>query len=92
MVAEYQKRSNVGIGIGIGTQILGKAIMGTAGATALGVCGAVLAIAGAVLFIWGCCQYAIGKGYSGTTGLLGLLSVFGLIALVVIPDRRKKVV
>ena len=92
MVAEYQKRSNVGVGIGIVAQILGKAIMVTAGATALGVCGAVLAIAGGVLFLWGCCQYAIGKGYSGVTGLLGLLSVLGLIVLVVIPDRRKKVV
>ena len=92
MVAEYQKRSNVGVGIGLVTQILGKVIMGTAGTTALGMFGAVLAIAGSVLFLWGCWQYAIGKGYSGVTGLLGLLSVFGLIVLLVIPDRRRTAV
>ena len=35
---------------------------------------------------------ALGKGYSGVTGLLGLLSVFGLIVLLLIPDRRRTVV
>jgi hypothetical protein len=91
MIAEYQRRSNLGVGIGIVGLVFGKGMMAAAGATPLGLCGAVLGTGGAILYIWGCCQYAIGKGYSGVMGLLGVLSVLGLIALLVIPDRRKEV-
>ena len=51
----------------------------------LGIC----RILGFVLVIWGCCNYMIGKGYSGWLGLLGLLSILGLIILVCFPDRYK---
>jgi hypothetical protein len=90
MAAAYQKRSNVGVGVGLLTQIVGKVLMMSAGANLLGAFGAMLAIGGAILFIWGCGQFAIAKGYSGVLGLLGLLSFLGLIALVAIPVRRKK--
>ena len=40
-----------------------------------------------VLFIWGCVDYGRSKGYSGWFGLLGLLACFGLLALVLMPDK-----
>jgi hypothetical protein len=45
--------------------------------------------AGFILFIWGCGQYAKGKGYSAYFGALGLLSIVGLVVLVVFPDKFK---
>jgi len=50
---------------------------------------AVFAWGGILLFIWGLWNYARGKGYKGTWGLLGLLSVFGLIILAFFPDKKK---
>ena len=48
-------------------------------------------IAGAIMFIWGCSNYALGKGYSrGWGAVAGLLSCLGLIILVLLPDRRKE--
>jgi hypothetical protein len=47
------------------------------------------AIPGGLIFIWGCGQYARAKGYSPWFGLLGLLSIVGLILLVFFPDKHK---
>jgi hypothetical protein len=42
---------------------------------------------GAGLLVAGLCYYAKSKGYHPALGLLGLLSLFGLIALAVLPDK-----
>ena len=44
---------------------------------------------GSILFIIGCCFYAKGKGYNGAWGLLGLLSLIGLLILVCMKDKHK---
>lgn len=44
---------------------------------------------GAAGIIWGCMNYAEGKGHPKWLGLLGLLSVLGLIILVMFPDHYK---
>jgi hypothetical protein len=44
---------------------------------------------GFIFFIWGCSSYAQGKGYSQWIGALGLLSIFGLVVLAVLPDKHK---
>jgi len=44
---------------------------------------------GAALLVVGCMYYAVGKGYRRELGLLGLLSVFGVIALIYMPDKEK---
>jgi hypothetical protein len=44
---------------------------------------------GVVLFLWGCGQYARGKGYSVYWGALGLLYIIGLLVLVLMPDKHK---
>jgi hypothetical protein len=48
-----------------------------------------MAWVGLVLWIWGCVNYAEGKGYSKWFGLLGLLSFIGLAILVIMHDRNK---
>ncbi len=97
MIAEYQKKSNIGVGIGFLAQIAGRVIMSQgyassanlAGNLPLVIAGSIVALAGAALFLWGCVQYCLGKGYSGWMGLLGLLSCFGLIVLIFLPDKYK---
>ncbi len=37
----------------------------------------------------GCIKYAHSKGYSTIVGLLGLLSIFGLLILVLLPNKWK---
>lgn len=46
-------------------------------------------IGGAISFIWGCAQYAKGKGYSTYWGALGLLWILGLLVLIFLPDKNK---
>lgn len=46
-------------------------------------------VAALVLWIMGCIKYAHSKGYSTIVGLLGLLSIFGLLILVLLPNKWK---
>ena len=88
MLSEYKTKTNIGVGLGLIGQIIGRTMMNTThpGQAMLGL---IVALASLVLFIWGCAMYAKGKGHSGWFGLLGLLSIIGLIILVVLPDRHK---
>ena len=89
MLAEYKTKTNIGVGIGlileIGGQIINRQM------PALILVGSLIALVGLLFFIWGCTNYAAGKGYSKVLGLLGLLSCIGLIILVVLPDKNKGV-
>lgn len=87
MIAEYKTKTNIGIGLGIILQIVGQLLMRTGETGAIA--GGVLVLIGAVCFIWGCMNYAAGKGYSKLLGLLGLISCLGLLILVFLPDRHK---
>jgi hypothetical protein len=100
MIKRHQTRANIGVGLGI-LLLIGSAVASAAGESSVdrGVIrdsfvafmflSIVLGLAGAVFYLWGCVNYAQGKGYSGWVGLLGLLSILGLIILAVMPDRRK---
>jgi len=90
MLEPYKKKTNIFVGVGFITQIIGRHF--TLGATtslslALGY---LLQIAGAVLMVIGCVNYAKGKGYSGAWGLFGILSILGFIVLALFPDRHKQ--
>jgi len=92
MLAEEVKRTNIGVGIGIVAQILGRVLMGVGASSksfAMVCLGIIVLLAGVVFFIWGCFAYARGKGYSPVLGILGLFSLLGLIVLVVLPDKHK---
>jgi hypothetical protein len=80
MLAESKTNTNIGVGLGIILQIIGGA-MG-------GILGYLLGLAGMAAFIWGCFNYAKGKGYPSILGLLGFFSCIGLLILVVLPDKH----
>jgi hypothetical protein len=85
VLPEFKRTTNIGVGIGIVLQIAGK-VLSMDGMLGFGF---MLMLAGAITFIWGCGQYAKAKGYSPWFGLLGLLSIVGLIVLVLFPDKHK---
>lgn len=87
MIAEYKTKTNIGVGIGFLLQIFGRSLA-SIGGTGGGV-GVLIQLFSAILFIWGCCMYAKGKGYHPAWGLLGFLSIIGLIVLVCFKDKHK---
>ena len=89
MDKELNKKSLM-LGIpGILLQIVGRVIMTTQGEGAMSLVGVVVALVGTVMLIAGLSWYARAKGHSGWWGLMGLLSIIGLIILAVLPDKRK---
>src|SRR5262249_7975029 len=46
-------------------------------------------IASCLLFIWACTNYAMAKGLPNGFGYLGMLNVFGLIILYLVPSRKR---
>lgn len=85
MLKENQYNTNLGVGFGIIAQVAGS-FLSYYGYILFG---NLLMFIGFVLFLWGCVQYAKGKGYSGWVGLLGLLNIFGLLVLVLLRDKHK---
>ena len=61
-------------------QVIGMTIEGTLGQLA--------SLAGTILLIVGLGFYARGKGYHPALGLLGFLSIIGLLILGFIEDKR----
>lgn len=84
MIASLQKKATPFLGLGLLIQVGGSFLREINWGLTL----ACLAI-GAALLIVGCMYYAVGKGYRRELGLLGLLSVFGVIALIYLPDKEK---
>ena len=82
MLVQYKTKTNLFIGVGILLQI--AAVVFLVGALA-----AVVKLVSAILFIIGCCYYAKAKGHNAAWGLLGLLSIIGLLILVFFTDRNK---
>ncbi len=90
MIAEYKTKANLGIGLGLACLVIAVVTRLNAGAgitNGISLLLSLLQLVGFAFWIWGCCMYAKGKGYSGVVGLLGLLSLIGLIILVVLPDK-----
>ncbi|HEY1173976.1 MAG TPA: hypothetical protein VGH19_21605 [Verrucomicrobiae bacterium] len=86
MLAEYKTKTNIGIGIGLLIQFVGRVLTGV---ESLALIGFLMVLVGYIMFIWGCGCYAIGKGYSQFLGLLGIFSCLGLLILAVLPDKHK---
>lgn len=84
-----QNRTSLMFGVpGIVLQIVG-ALMGRDIIPGGETVGLIVQIAGTILLIVGLSFYARAKGRHPAWGLLGLLSIIGLIVLAVLPDRRK---
>lgn len=88
MLAEYKTKTNIGVGLGIIGQIIGRVLIDSKAPGEV-LLGGVVALAAIIVFIWGCAQYAKAKGHSGWFGLFGLLSIIGLLVLFFLPDRHK---
>ena len=88
MLKEYKRDTNIGVGAGFVLVAFGKYALAT-GSFGGPVFGWVVLLTGIGLFLWGCGQYAQGKGHSKYWGALGLLYLLGLLVLVLMPDRHK---
>lgn len=88
MLAEYKRTTNIGVGLGLIGEILGRFLINSGS----GALGGLLVLAGLVSFIWGCSQYAKAKGHSPWWGALGVLSLIGLLVLFFLPDRHKEAI
>lgn len=86
MIQEKKNATNLGVAGGILLHIIGTVVQRQG--DSLFFVGLAIILAGSAFFIWGCVNYAQGKGYPGVLGLLGLLSCLGLIILVVLPDKH----
>ena len=86
MLPQNKTNTNIGVGVGLVLQVVGN-ILSRRG---MGLVGLLLGIVGVVLFVWGCMNYAEGKGHSKWLGLLGLLSCLGLLILIILPDHHKE--
>lgn len=87
MRSEYKTKTNIGVGIGILFQVAGRVLISVD--SELAPLAMIFILLGAIFFIWGCMNYAKGKGHSKWMGLLGFLSCLGLLILIALPDHYK---
>lgn len=85
MERRYARTTNIGVGLGILLKLVGAVLVGSSETQALG---SLILAAGFGMFIWGCAAYAEGKGYPGHYGLLGLFSIWGIVALAAMKERK----
>lgn len=91
MLKEFKAKTYIGIGCGVFLTYFLYAVEPKTGSGFLvSLVGLGLSILSMVLFIWGCCCYAKGKGHHGAWGLLGFLFIPGLIILSFFRDMHKK--
>lgn len=86
MLKEYKGKTNLFILLGMVVQFGGAILVSAMEVDGLDV---LFRIVGAILFVTGCCYYAKGKGYHAAWGLLGLLSLIGLLVLICMRDKHK---
>ena len=84
MLPETKTKANIGVGIGCVLQLGGLFLFGPADIRAI-----LLILLSLPVFIWGCMNYAEGKGHSKWVGLVGVAGIVGLIVLIVLPDKDK---
>ena len=88
MLPDKKTKTNVGVGIGFILQLGGLILTKMGDSTAM--LGLLLILAGVVSLVWGCMNYAEGKGHSKWVGLVGVAGIIGLIVLIVLPDQHKE--
>jgi hypothetical protein len=87
MRPEFKVKTNLGIGLGMLTNVAARVLPTTTGHSPLASAVAVpLAFAGGSLCLWGCTCYARGKGYHGAFGLLGIAPAVGFQLLRTLGD------
>lgn len=85
MIAKYKTKSNIFITVWLILQLAGLLAR-----SYLGDVGVFISLVGGACLIIGCCYYSKAKGHHAAWGLLGLLSLIGLIILVCFTDKNKQ--
>lgn len=88
MLPEKRTKTNVGVGMGVLLQLAGFFFFQPAHMAAI--LGLVLILVSIPVFVWGCMNYAEGKGHSKWVGLVGLAGIIGLIVLILLPDQASQ--
>jgi hypothetical protein len=86
-MASLFQQLNLFIWLGFIVQIVGRFAAHSAPGEAGALIGLAISLVGLVIFIWGCMQMAMEKGYSKWLGLLGFFSCIGLLILMVLPEK-----
>ncbi|MBN2120835.1 MAG: hypothetical protein JW734_07265 [Candidatus Omnitrophica bacterium] len=88
MLEGYRKRVNTGAGIGLLSQILAISLVfdDSMYNPSVKLIGVFTFLLGTVLFIYGLCMYAKGKGRHWMWGLLGIFNLMGLLILVFLKE------
>ncbi len=87
MPPQNRTNTNIGVGFGFLLQLLGVFLFGTGPDRGLIAC--MLILASLPVFIWGCLNYAEGKGHSKWVGLVGVVGIAGLVVLMVLPHQPR---
>lgn len=90
MVAELQKCANKWLIYGFIVWIIGNILRSGEIGISYKSLGDLTYLVGMLVFVYGCVLYVKAKGQHPAFGLLGFLSLLGLIVLFLLPDRFKK--
>lgn len=87
MLPEKKTRTNIGVGIGVLLQLVGLFLAQSM--VTYSILGIILILMSIPVLIWGCMNYAEGKGHSKWVGLVALAGVIGLVVMVILPTRDR---
>ena len=85
---DYSARGYVGVILGFIVQVIARLIASISHEGV--VIGAAIFLGGTALFVWGCMNFAMAKGYSRWVGSVGLLSCIGIVILILLPDNSRR--
>lgn len=88
MLTKNRRKTNVGVAIATALQLIGLFLSQTWGIAV--VLGLILILISILVFIWGCSNYAEGKGYSKWVGMVGVAGLIGLIILIMLPEQNRE--
>jgi hypothetical protein len=91
-INSYRKRARLGGWLGLALQPLSLILIGSLneleGMSAKVIFGIAVLISSFVLMDWGIWNYAKSKGYGNYIAALSIFCLYGLLILVLLPDKR----
>ena len=84
-----QKAAGIKLVVAFGSIALGYLLIGALRGNPLSVAALPLLLVGVVAWYWGLGQFCVSKGYSGVLAVAGLLGIFGLLLILILPDKYR---